>query len=58
MPRKVSDEQRVSEYFLTAKLEKAEVMLELAKATLKKRQKEAKLQEQESVENLEAMARN
>jgi hypothetical protein len=42
MPRKSSPEAAVQQYFETASLAKAEVMLELAKATLRRRQKAEK----------------
>lgn len=40
MPKKISDEQRVLEYFDTALLAKAEVVLELVKIRVKARQKQ------------------
>lgn len=41
---KTSPEAVIQKYFETANLSKAEVMLELAKNTVKRRQKEAKQQ--------------
>ena len=40
MPKKISEEQRVLEYFDTAMLAKAEVVLELVKIRVKARQKQ------------------
>jgi len=42
MANKKSDEARIQEYFETANIAKAEVMLELAKATVKRRQNQEK----------------